>query len=66
MQLINKTVLEVKIGERSYVMECYNDSPLGEVHDALTQMKAYIVDRINTQCENEKKAEEETCPKSAQ
>jgi len=58
MELKNKTTLEVKIGNRIYSMECYSDSPLGEVYDALSQMKGYIVDRINAQAENEKKAEE--------
>ena len=58
MELRSKTVLQVKVGERTYEMECYSDSPLGEVHDALTQMKAYVVDRINAQVDNEKKAEE--------
>lgn len=64
MELKNKTILEVKIGERTYSMECYSDSPLGEVHDALTQMKAYVVDRINAQTDNEKKAEEKACQTS--
>lgn len=64
MELKNRTTLEVKIGERTYSMDCYNDSPLGEVHDALTQMKTYIVDRINAQFDSEKKQEEEACPKS--
>lgn len=58
MELKSKTILQVKVGERTYEMECYSDSPLGEVHDALSQMKAYVVDRINAQQDNEKKAEE--------
>ncbi len=63
MELRNRTYLEVKVGERNYSFECYSDSPLGEVHDALSQMKAYVVDRINAQHDNEKKSEE-VCPKS--
>lgn len=51
----NKTVLEVKIGERIYQMECANDSPLGEVHDALSQMKGYV---IQLMIDSEKKSEE--------
>lgn len=41
-----KVVLEVKIGERSYEMECHQDSPLGEVHDALSQMKQFVIQRM--------------------
>lgn len=63
MELKNRTYLEVKIDGRVYALECDSNSCLGSVHDALTQMKAYVVDRINAQAENEKKAEE-ACPKS--
>jgi len=59
MEIKSKTTLEVRIEDRIYSMECYSNSPLGEVHDALTQMKAYVVDRINAQCDNEKKSEEQ-------
>ena len=52
----NKTILEVKIGERTYQMECFPDSPLGELHDALSQMKGYVIDRMK---DVEKKQEEE-------
>jgi hypothetical protein len=65
MQLKNKTYLEVKVGDRTYALECYSDSPLGEVFDALSSMKAYILDRINAQADNENKAKEASCPKSA-
>ncbi len=41
-----KTVLEVKINERVYELFCASDSPLGELHDALMQMKGYCVDRM--------------------
>lgn len=66
MELKSKTILQVKTGERVYEMECYSDAPLGEVYDALLQMKAYVVDRINAQCDNEKKAEEPSCHQSVQ
>lgn len=42
----SKTVLEVQIGDRIYRMDCDPDSPLGEVHDALTQMRACVVQKI--------------------
>ena len=60
MELKNRTYLEVKIDGKVYALECDSNSCLGAVHDALAQMKAYIIDRINAQAENEKKAEE-TC-----
>ncbi len=41
-----KTILEVKVGERSYQMECSPESPLGELHDALSQMKAFVIQRM--------------------
>ena len=41
-----RTVLEIKIGERLYELFCQGDSPLGELHDALMQMKGYVVDRM--------------------
>lgn len=50
--LKNKAVLEVKIGERIYSLELSSDSPLGEAYDAITQMRTYVIDRIND--ENEK------------
>lgn len=37
---------EIKIGERSYQLLCSWDSPLGEIHDALMQMKGYCVQRM--------------------
>jgi hypothetical protein len=41
-----KTVLEVKIGERVYELFCQSDSPLGELHDALLQMKGFTVEKM--------------------
>lgn len=65
MKLVSKTLLEVSVGDRTYAMECRSDSPLGEVHDALSQMKAYIVARINEQNDNEQKAKEEPCQETS-
>lgn len=42
-----KTVLEVKIGERIYELFVSGDSPLGEVYDALCQMVGVVVQKIN-------------------
>jgi hypothetical protein len=41
-----KSVLEIKIDERLYQLLCDNDAPLGAVHDALCQMRAFVVQRI--------------------
>jgi hypothetical protein len=46
MMIKTKTILEVKIGERIYEMECDPNAPLGEVHDALSSMKSYIINRM--------------------
>jgi len=51
--------LEVKVGERIYQLSCEPDSPLGEIHDALLQMKGYVVQRIVEIQESEKKKDEE-------
>lgn len=51
----NITSLQVKIGERLYKLFCDVDSPIGEVHDALCQMKGFIVTRINEAHNAEKK-----------
>ena len=39
--------LEVKIGDRVYQLNLPNEAPLGEVHDALFQMRSYVIERIN-------------------
>jgi hypothetical protein len=44
--ITNITKLEVKIGERTYVLLCSCDSPLGELHDALMQMKSHIIEKM--------------------
>ena len=51
--------LEVKINEKMYRFFCDNDSPLGSVHDAICQMKAYIVQRINDAHQVECESKEE-------
>ena len=43
----NITALEIKVGERAYKLLCEIDSPLGEVHDVISQMKAFVVNKIN-------------------
>ena len=40
-------MLEVKINDRVYQLHLPADAPLGEVHDALFQLRSYVVERIN-------------------
>ena len=42
-----QTVLEIKIQDRTYQFLCSPDSPLGELHDVLSRMNAFIVEKIN-------------------
>lgn len=44
--LKQKAVLEYEINQRIYQLTCPADSPLGELHDALMQMKGYCVDKM--------------------
>lgn len=44
--LNNIAKLEVKIGERAYQLLCEVDSPIGEVHDVLSQMKLYVINKM--------------------
>lgn len=38
--------IEIKIGERVYQLLCQGDSPLGELHDVLSQMKGFVVEKM--------------------
>ena len=42
----NKVILSVEVNERSYEMHCPVDTPLGELHDVLLQLKGLVVNRI--------------------
>lgn len=55
--LKNVTKFEMKIGERSYQFICDSDSPLGQVYDALSEMRGIVLNKIN---------EVENAPKPAQ
>lgn len=52
--LRQKAVLELKINERLYSLELANESPLGEVYDALTMLRSYVIDRMNQENEASK------------
>lgn len=46
-----KTQASIKVvkGERDHIYFCDNQSPLGEVFDALSEMRNYIIQRIQEQ-----------------
>lgn len=41
-----KTIIEVKKGDRVYELYCPSETALGELHDVLMQMKGYCVERM--------------------
>ncbi len=43
----NYVVFEIKKGERSYQLLMTCDSPLGEIHDVLCEMRSAIVQKIS-------------------
>jgi len=47
MNILTRTQLEVKIGDRTYNFECSPDSPLEELNHALVHMNNYVVERIH-------------------
>lgn len=40
------TQLQIKKGERLYQFLLDHDAPLGEIHDALTEMKLMVIQKI--------------------
>ncbi len=42
----NKTILEVKSGEFTFQLEVAANSPIGSVYDALAQMMAFCVQKM--------------------
>jgi hypothetical protein len=50
-----KAVLEVKVKENIYSMECPADAPLGEVHDALVQMRQIVIGMMQFHSDQEQK-----------
>lgn len=52
-----KLVMEVKKGERVYQFMLANESPLGEVHDVLHEMKMFVMERLNEYSQKEKEAQ---------
>lgn len=59
----DRVILEVIKNERRYVLECSNQSPLGELYDSLCEMLAEVVKRIQqTEPKKADCAQGETCP----
>jgi len=46
LMLKTKSSMEVEIDGKLYQLLCDTDSPLGSVHDALCQMRLFVVQRI--------------------
>ena len=46
MKIAQKSILQVELKDRMYELHCHSNSPLGELHDALMQMKGYVVTRM--------------------
>jgi hypothetical protein len=59
----NIPTIEAKIGEKIFSLHLPTETTLGEVHDALFQMRSYIVNRINEVNEINKKEETPEEPK---
>lgn len=51
----SKTIIEVKIGDNIYSVECPSNAQLGEVHDALVQMRFIVVNMMQAHVDQEKK-----------
>lgn len=56
--LKNEVCLEVKKEEKIYRFSCAPESPLGELFDALSQMRAFVIERMNEQNKPPEKKEE--------
>lgn len=55
-----QTALQVVKNERTYTLYCASDSPLGELHDVLMEMKGYCVERmISAQKEEQANADQQ-------
>lgn len=54
----SKAVIEVKIGENIYSVECPSAAQLGEVHDALVQMRFIVINMMQAHADQEQKQTE--------
>lgn len=58
LRQINEVSIEIKIGERVYKFNCSPDSPLGEIHDALSSMRSHVIQLMKDQ---DKSSESNKC-----
>ncbi len=61
--LKQSAMLEVKIGENIYQLHLPANSPLGEVHDAIFQMRSFIVAKMNEAIKADEEAKLANQPK---
>lgn len=50
----NQTVLEIIKNERVYQLHLSSESPLGECFDVLSEMRSFILERINASAQDAK------------
>lgn len=53
-----KSFISIEKNGRTYQLVCENDSPLGELHDVLMEIKAWAVERMVANQQEEQKAAE--------
>lgn len=41
-----KTILEMKVNDRTYELQCEPCSPLGELYDVISSMRAHVLNLI--------------------
>ena len=63
MNILQRTVLEVKIGEKYFKFECLPDSSLADINQALVTMNNYVLSRIE---EAKKQSEQQLQEKEAE
>ncbi|CAB4121684.1 hypothetical protein UFOVP1357_20 [uncultured Caudovirales phage] len=59
MEVKNRPILEAKVGEKTFELVLPEGSTLGELHDALFQMRSFVIDRIKEANEMNQKSQEE-------
>lgn len=55
----NLTSLEIVKGERTFLLILEADSPLGECFDVLSEMRAFVINKIQEAEQQAKQAEEQ-------
>ena len=55
----NKVVLEINKNEKNFEFICEQNASLGEVIDVLSEMRAYVVNKLNDHIQSEQKPKEE-------